>query len=82
MTTSKGDQQDGMIASRAASPPGQEAPAPSAAQKIPNEHSITPTMSFIVFSGTRASGARTAKPPATTTATATPAAAVARAMWC
>src|SRR5579884_34106 len=51
-----------------ASPPGQRAPAPSADQKMPNVVSITPTANFIAFSGTRASGARTATPtPATTT---------------
>ena len=45
-----------------ASSPGQCAPAPSADQKIPNVVSITPTANFIAFSGTRASGARTATP--------------------
>ena len=38
------------------------APAPSADQKIPKVVSMTPTANFIVFSGTRASGARTATP--------------------
>src|SRR6185437_5546558 len=55
----------------AASPPGHSAPAPSADQKIPNVVSITPTANFSVFSGTRASGARTAIPtPATRTSAA------------
>ena len=49
-----------------ASSPGQCAPAPSAAQKVPKVVSITPTANFIVFSGTRGSGARTSTP---TTAT-------------
>ena len=71
-----------MIASSAASPPGQCAPAPSAPQKIPNEVSITPTTNFIAFSGTRASGARAATPAATTTSTASPAAAAARPTLC
>src|SRR4029078_4018032 len=61
----------------AASEPGQSAPAPSTDQKIPNVVSITPTANFIEFSGTRASGPRTATPtPATSTsAAAAPAAA-------
>src|SRR4051794_15517908 len=61
----------------AASEPGQSPPAPSTDQKIPNVVSITPTANFIAFSGTRASGARTATPtPATSTsAQAAPAAA-------
>ena len=46
----------------AASEPGQCAPAPSVDQKIPKVVSITPTLNFMRFSGTRASGARTAKP--------------------
>src|SRR5215475_4493058 len=55
----------------AASSPGQLAPAPSTLQKIPNVVSITPTANFIEFSGTRASGARTARPtPATSTSAA------------
>src|SRR5439155_15103051 len=55
----------------AASEPGQSAPAPSADQKIPNVVSIRPTANFIAFSGTRASGARTATPtPATSTSAA------------
>ena len=64
-----------MITSSAASPPGQLAPAPSALQNMPKEVSITPTSSFRVFSGTRASGALTAAPTATTTNTASAAAA-------
>src|SRR5262249_6371425 len=65
----------GTMASSAASLPGQDAPAPSAPQNTPNEVSMTPTANFMVFSGTRDSGARTATPtPATTTtATAAPA---------
>src|SRR5262249_60046405 len=61
----------------AASPPGQLAPTPSVVQKMPNVVSMTPTANFIAFSGTRASGARTATPtPATrTSAAAAPAAA-------
>src|SRR6185312_6961733 len=51
----------------ARSAPGQLTPAPSAPQKVPNAHNMTPTTNFIVFSGTRDSGARTAAPtPATT----------------
>src|SRR5205085_409751 len=42
-------------AGRDASPPGQCAPVPSAAQKIPKVVSIVPTAYFNVFSGTRAS---------------------------
>src|ERR1700677_2149330 len=72
----------GMIASSAASPPGQLAPAPSARQNMPNELSITPTANFSVFSGTRASGALAAAPTAMTSSTASPAAAAARATWC
>ena len=66
------------MTSSAASPPGQSAPAPSAPQKIPKEVSITPTLNFIAFSGTRASGARIATPIAATTSTAATAAAAAR----
>src|SRR5581483_3469340 len=64
-------------ASSAASEPGQRTPAPSPAQKIPNDVRSTPTANLIVFSGTRASGARTATPtaPTRTTASAAPAAA-------
>ena len=56
-----------MIATSAASPPGQLAPAPSAPQNIPKELSITPTASFIVFSGTLARGALAASPATLTT---------------
>ena len=45
-------------------------PAPSPPQNTPNDVSITPTANFIAFSGTRASGARTARPTATTSTTA------------
>src|SRR5262249_38062974 len=41
----------------AASLPGQDTPAPSPAQKMPNETSMTPTPNFSAFSGTRESGA-------------------------
>src|SRR5215471_9439291 len=68
----------GTITSRAASFPGQEAPAPSAPQKMPNEVSMTPTANFMVFSGTRASGACTATPAAATTTTAAAALSAAR----
>ena len=51
-------------------PPGQRAPAPSALQNVPNDVSITPTRNFIVFSGTRASGALIATPASGTTTTA------------
>src|SRR5439155_15039952 len=57
----------------AASPPGQRTPDPSAAQNVPKVVSITPTPNFIVFSGTRLSGARTMSPPAPTMSTAAPA---------
>src|SRR5262249_32346159 len=56
------------IARSAPSPPGQLAPAPSVAQNVPNVVSRSPTPNFSVFSGTRASGARTSSPtPPTTT---------------
>ena len=71
-----------MIASSAASPPGQLAPAPSPLQNMPNEVSITPTSSFRVFSGTRASGALAATPAPITSSTATAAAAAARSRRC
>ena len=61
----------------AASPAGQSAPAPSAPQKMPNEVSITPTAYLSVFSGTRASGPRTAMPAAPTITTAATAASAA-----
>ena len=57
----------GMTTSRAASLPGQRTPAPSAPQKVPNEVSMTPTASFIQFSGTLVSGALTAMPTMVTT---------------
>src|SRR5215470_2334277 len=66
----------GTSTSRAASFPGQDAPAPSAPQKIPNEVSMTPTANFRLFSGTRDSGVCTTTP---TTATTTTAAAALRA---
>src|SRR6187200_983501 len=58
------------ITGSAASLPGQETPAPSAPQNIPNEVKSTPTANFKVFSGIRASGARAAIPTAVTTSTA------------
>ncbi len=70
------------MASRAASSPGQLAPAPMAPQNIPNEVSITPTANFIVFSGTFASGALAAAPAAITSSTAAAAAAAARGTRC
>src|SRR5256885_3758716 len=68
----------GTITSSAASFPGQDAPAPSAPQKMPNEVSMTPTANFRVFSGTRASGACTTTPTTATTTTATAALSAAR----
>src|SRR5437016_5745589 len=50
--------------------PGHEAPIPSAAQNVPRLVSRMPTAYFNVFSGTRASGLRTASPAAATTAAA------------
>ena len=47
---------------------------PSAPQKIPNAVKRIPTPNFMVFSGTLASGARSAKPAAVTIATAAKAA--------
>src|SRR6476659_7338153 len=60
----------GTKTSSAASPAGHRAPAPSAPQKIPNEVSMTATMNFIAFSGTRVSGARRVIPATATTSTA------------
>src|SRR5215469_16438623 len=68
----------GMITSSAASEPGQDAPAPSPPQNTPKLVSMIPTTNFIVFSGTRASGARTANPTAATSTVAQPAAIDAR----
>src|SRR5439155_20907085 len=65
-----------------ASPAGQDRPAPSATQNVPYALSITPTANFIVFSGTRASGARAARPAAMTAATAAPAATADNASRC
>ena len=58
------------------------APAPSAPQNAPKAVSITPTTNFMVFSGTRASGARTATPASATSTTAAPAAIAASGMSC
>src|SRR5207248_3193086 len=57
----------------AASPPGHVTPAPSAPQNVPKLISMAPTANFIVFSGTRLSGARTRTPTPTTNTTAAPA---------
>src|SRR5882762_781850 len=54
----------------ARSSPGQGTPRPSPVQNTPNEDSMTPTVNLSVFSGTRASGRRTAKPTAATSAQA------------
>src|SRR5262249_51579803 len=62
----------------ASPPPGQSAPAPSAAQNVPKLVSMTPTPNFIVFSGTRLSGAWTTAPTTRTTTSAAAAAAAAR----
>ncbi len=72
----------GIRTSSAASEPGQWAPAPSAPQNVPNAVSMIPTTNFMVFSGTRASGALTATPTAATTATAQAAATAASPMSC
>ena len=72
----------GTIASNAASPPGQCAPAPSAPQNVPKDVSITPTANLSVFSGTRCNGEWIATPAAVTASTATPAATAAIPMWC
>ena len=72
----------GTRTSSAASSSGQCAPAPSAPQNIPNATSMTPTANFMLFSGTRDSGARTAMPTTATTSTAAIAAAAANGMLC
>src|SRR5258705_6815252 len=72
----------GTRTSSAASSSGQCAPAPSAPQNIPNAISMTPTANFMLFSGTRDSGARTAMPTTATTSTAATAAAAANGMLC
>ena len=51
----------------AASSPGHSRPTPSPAQNVPNVVSSSPTAYFIVFSGTRPSGARTRRPTIATT---------------
>src|SRR4051812_29777559 len=66
---------------REALSPGQSTPAPSAAQKMPNDVNITPTANFSVFSGTRASGARTTMPTTATRTRAIPAPSAARPMF-
>src|ERR1700677_5375380 len=73
----------GMRTSRAASLPGHATPAPSAPQNVPNDVSMTPTASFIQFSGTFDSGALTAMPVSVTTmmAAAAPITAAPRFFW-
>src|SRR5580693_6634425 len=73
----------GTRTSSAASLPGHATPAPSAPQNVPNDVSITPTASFIQFSGTFASGALTAIPVIVTTmmAAAAPMTAAPRSFW-
>ena len=62
--------------------PGQQTPAPSAPQKVPNAHNMTPTANFIVFSGTRDNGARTAMPiPASTRMAISAATAATGTLW-
>src|SRR5205085_1331850 len=53
-------------ATMARSEPGQATPRPSPVQNTPNADSMTPTANLRVFSGTRASGRRTANPTPTT----------------
>ena len=48
--------------------PSANTPSPSTAQKVPKVVSSRPTANLIVFSGTRASGRRSATPAASTTA--------------
>src|SRR5215472_9929489 len=67
----------GTSTSRAASLPGQDTPAPSAPQKMPNEVSMTPTANFSVFSASRAC---TTTPTMATTTTAATALRAARPM--
>src|SRR5258708_3575517 len=54
----------------ARSSPGQGTPRPSPVQNTPKAESMTPTANLSVFSGTRASGRRTTKPAAATSAQA------------
>src|SRR5262249_21981501 len=61
----------------AASPPGQETPAPSPLQKVPKLARSRPPVNFSVSSGTRLSGARTSTPAASTITRAAAAAAAA-----
>src|SRR5882757_8222350 len=72
----------GMRTRSAASAPGQWAPAPSAPQYMPNVVSMTPTTNFMLFSGTRDNGARTAQPATVTVSTAAIAAIAASPMSC
>src|SRR6185437_4732730 len=62
------------ITGRARSEPGQLTPRPSPAQNTPNVVRRSPTTNLIVFSGTRASGARMTRPAARTTTRASAAA--------
>src|SRR5690348_15865439 len=66
----------------AASEPCQCAPAPSAPQKMPKVVSSEPTANFMVFSGSRASGWRTATPAPATTRMAASAPITERPTWC
>src|SRR5712692_2134146 len=54
----------------ARSSPSQGTPRPSPVQNTPNADSMTPTVNLSVFSGTRASGRRKARPTAATSAQA------------
>src|SRR5579872_5964744 len=49
----------------------QAMPNPSPVQKVPNDVNMMPATYFVVFSGTRAAGLRSANPAAATTMTAT-----------
>src|SRR5947209_3566101 len=65
----------------AASDPGQLIPAPSVAQKIPNDDSSKPTANLRVFSGTRVIGPRMSAPAATTITSAATAPSAASPTW-
>src|SRR5262249_30717113 len=73
----------GTMASRAASWPGHDTPAPAPPHNTPDQGSMTPTANCRVSSGPGDGGARTATPTAapTTTAVAAPAAARPRFCW-
>src|SRR5579859_697991 len=59
------------------SSPGQARPSPSPVQNSPNDRIMVPTANLRVFSGTRASGRRSARPSASTTRNAATAPSVA-----